>query len=84
VLEVHSLVDEIRILEAGVLIASHVPLQGRHQQRIDPAHRRPRQRSGSPTAQAPAALGRAGDAVARRSLDFYDALGQVLAVKGRA
>ena len=84
VLEVHSLVDEIRILEAGVLIASHVPLQGRHQQRIDPAHRRPRQRSGSPPAQAPAALGRAGDAVARRSLDFYDALGQVLAVKGRA
>ena len=84
VLEVHSLVDENRILEAGVLIASHVPLQGRHQQRIDPAHRRPRQRSGSPTAQAPAGLGRAGDAVARRSLDFYDALGQVLAVKGRA
>jgi len=84
VLEVHSLVDEIRILEAGVLIASHLPLQGRHQLRIDPAHRRPRQRSGSPPGQAPGALGRAGDVVARRSLDFYDALGQVLAVKGRA
>jgi transposase len=84
VLEVHSLVDEIRILEAGVLIASHLPLQGRHQQRIDPAHRRHRQRSSGSTAQEPNVLGRAGDMVARRSLDFYDALGQVLAVKGRA
>ena len=44
VLEVHSMVDEIRILEAGVLIASHAPLQGRRQVCIDPAHRRPRQR----------------------------------------
>jgi hypothetical protein len=84
VLEVHSLVDEIRILEAGVLIASHLPLQGRHQQRIDPAHRRHRQRSGGPATQEPNVIGRAGDMVARRSLDFYDALGQVLAVKGRA
>lgn len=40
VLEVHSMVDEIRILEAGVLIASHAPLQGRHQVCINPAHRR--------------------------------------------
>jgi transposase len=84
VLEVHSLIDEIRILEAGVLIASHLPLQGRHQQRIDPAHRRPRQRSAGTTAQEPNVLSRAGDMVARRSLDFYDALGKVLAVKGRA
>ena len=83
-LEVHSMIDEIRILEAGVLIASHVPLQGRHQVRIDPAHRRPRQRSASQPGQAPVILGRAGDIVARRSLDFYDALGRVLAVKGSA
>jgi len=84
VLEVHSMVDEIRILDGGVLIASHPPLQGRHQVRIDPAHRRPRPRSDSPPGQAPASLGRAGDVVARRSLDFYDALGRVLAVKGTA
>jgi hypothetical protein len=83
-LEVHSLIDEIRILEAGVLIASHVPLQGRHQVRIDPAHRRPRPRSNGLPGQAPVVLGRTGDVVARRSLDFYDALGRVLAVKGRA
>ena len=84
VLEVHSMVDEIRILEGGVLIASHVPLQGRHQACIDPAHRRPRQRAGSQPGQDRVALGRAGDVVARRSLDFYDALGRVLAVKGNA
>jgi hypothetical protein len=78
------MVDEIRILEAGVLIASHAPLQGRHQVCIDPAHRRPRQRGGNAPGQAPVVLGRTGDVVARRSLDFYDALGRVLAVKGRA
>ena len=84
VLEVHSMIDEIRILEAGVLIASHVPLQGRHQARVDPAHRQARTRPNAQPGQAPVVLSRAGDVVARRSLDFYDALGQVLAVKGRA
>ena len=83
-LEVHSMVDEIRIFEAGVLIASQAPLQGRHQVCIDPAHRRARPRPGNPPGQVPVILGRAGDVVARRSLDFYDALGRVLAVKGRA
>ena len=78
------MVDEIRILEAGVLIASHVPLQGRDQVRIDPAHRRARPRQSNPPGQAAVILGRAGDVVARRSLDFYDALGRVLAVKGSA
>lgn len=84
VLEVHSMIDEIRVFEAGVLIASHAPLQGRHQVRIDPAHRRARQRPGDAPGRTPVVLGRAGDVVARRSLDFYDALGRVLAVKGRA
>ncbi len=84
VLEVHSMVDEIRILEAGVLIASHAPLQGRGQVCIDPAHRRPRQRGETAQGQTPVVLGRTGDVVARRSLDFYDALGKVLAVKGSA
>ena len=84
VLEVHTMVDEIRILEAGVLIASHAPLQGRRQVCIDPAHRRPRQRGDKVSGQPPVVLGRNGDVVARRSLDFYDALGRVLAVKGSA
>ena len=84
VLEVHSLIDEIRIFEAGVLIATHAPLQGRHQVRIDPAHRLARQRLQARPGHEVIVLGRAGDLVARRSLDFYDALGRVLAVKGHA
>jgi hypothetical protein len=32
----------------------------------------------------PIVLRRAGDHVARRSLDFYDAVGRLLAVKGTA
>lgn len=84
VLEVHCLVDEIRILEDGAVIARHAPLEGRGGTRIDPAHRMPvgktARRSETPTI----VLRHAGDHVARRSLHFYDALGRVLAVKGSA
>ena len=48
VLEVHSMVDEIRILEDGVVIASHVPLEGRGRARVDPAHRRAASKSECP------------------------------------
>ncbi len=41
VLDIHVLADEIRIFVAGVLIASHAPLEGRDQRRLDPAHRKP-------------------------------------------
>jgi transposase len=83
VLEVHCFVDEVRILEDGVAIARHAPLPGRGQTSIDPAHRKasPRARH---AAEAPVIVRSAGDVVARRSLDFYDALGRVMAVKGRA
>jgi transposase len=37
--EVHQLADEIRILDAGRLIARHPVLEGRKQYCIDPAHR---------------------------------------------
>jgi hypothetical protein len=84
VLEVHSLIDEIRIFEAGVLIAIHTPLPDRHQVSIDPAHRLARQRLHAQPGSEPILLGRAGDLVARRSLAFYDALGRVLAIKGQA
>ena len=84
VLEVHCFVDEIRILEDGSVIASHAPLPGRGQSRIDPAHRKATQRSRRASDDAPTVIHGAGDVVARRSLDFYDALGRVMAVKGRA
>jgi hypothetical protein len=70
--------------QTGALIASHGPLEGRDQRRIDPAHRKPlpppRRRS---TDGEPIVIRRAGDHVARRSLDFYEAVGRGLAGQGR-
>ena len=40
VVEVHSLADEIRIFEADRLIAVHPVLEGRHQRRLAPGHRK--------------------------------------------
>lgn len=74
VLEVQCLADEIRVLEAGAVIARHVALEGRGQSVVDPAHRTAR----------PAETRRAGERVTTRSLDFYDAVGRRLAVAGRA
>ena len=80
--EVHTLAEEIRIVEDGELIASHPVLEGRHQRRVAPGHRklgaaaRHRCEGGGGV--------RTGDAVAQRSLDFYDAVGRQLAQGGRA
>jgi transposase len=83
VFDVHVLADEIRIFEDGELVASHLPLDGRGEKRLDPAHRRPgsfaRRRS---SASEPATLTRAGDHAPRRSLDFYAAVGRRLAARG--
>jgi transposase len=83
-LEVHCLADEIQILENGAVIACHRPLEGRGQTRIDPAHRKLTLRSRQIIGETPIVLSRAGEQVARRSLDFYDAVGRVIAVKGNA
>jgi hypothetical protein len=84
VLEVHVLADQIRIFEAGALVACHAPLEGRGRKRVDPAHRGPN----SPTARRPTGepivIRRAGDRVARRPLDFYDAVARRLAGRGGA
>ncbi len=84
VLEVHCMVDEIRVFEEGILIASHAPLPGRGETRIDPAHRKPTFRTRRAVDDSPMIVRGTGDVVARRSLDFYDALGRVMAVKGNA
>ncbi len=81
VLEVHALADEIQIFEAGQLIARHPVLEGRNQRHVAPGHRKapawaPR------TARWPTnaiVIGRAGEVVARRSLDFYEAVALRLA-----
>jgi len=84
VVDVHVFADEIRIFEAGVLVASHPPLEGRDQRRLDSAHRKllpPPLRS--PGKGEPIVIRRAGDQVTRRSLAFYEAVGRRLAGQGR-
>jgi transposase len=81
VLDVHVLADAIQIFEDGMLVATHMPLEGRDQKRLDPAHRKilpPRHgRRGERIV-----VRRTGDQVARRSLDFYDAIARKLAKGG--
>lgn len=84
VLEVQCLADEIRILEAGAVIARHVALEGRGQSVVDPAHRTARPAETRRAAQREELTPRAGERVTTRSLDFYDAVGRRLAVAGRA
>ncbi len=52
--------------------------------RIDPTHRKALHRSQRIAGDTAMVVRGAADVVARRSLDFYDALGRVMAVKGRA
>lgn len=40
VLDIHVFADHIQIFEDGVVIATQVPLEGRNQKRLDPAHRK--------------------------------------------
>ena len=86
--EVHTLAQEIRIFEDGELIAAHPVLEGRHQRRVAPGHRRGtawgdsgRRRSGP---DGGATIGRTGDVVAQRSLEFYDAVARRLAQETRS
>ena len=83
VFDVHVLADAIRIFEDGALVATHAPLEGRGQKRLDPSHRKIaspcRRRPNDPE---PVILTRAGDRVLRRSLDFYAAVGRRLAAQG--
>jgi len=84
ILDVHVLANAIHIFENGALIATHVPLEGRNQRHIDPAHRRvlPSARRRSLDSES-IVIHRAGDQVARRSLSFYDAVARRLATQGR-
>jgi hypothetical protein len=85
ILDVHVCADEIRILENGVVVAIHAPLEGRDQTRVDPAHRQAAFSSRRrPSDGAPIIIRRAGDQVARRSLDFYQAVARRLAGQGGA
>ncbi len=82
VVEVHSLADEIRIFEADRLIAVHPVLEGRHQRRLAPGHRKMPMPAATAIGAGAAPIGRAGDVVPRRSLDFYEAVARRLAAEG--
>jgi transposase len=81
IVEVHQLPDTIRILDAGRLIAVHPVLEGRRQYRIEPGHRQGTlARSVHRAPDSAVLLGRMGDQVTRRSLAFYQAVGERLAM----
>ncbi len=81
--EVHTLAEEIRIFDDGVLIAAHPVLEGRHQRRVAPDHRKGSYGSHRRRPHGATILGRTGDKVATRSLEFYDAVGRRLAQERR-
>jgi translation initiation factor IF-1 len=81
IVEVHTLADEVRIFEAGTLIATHPVLEGRHQRRVAPGHRRI-MRITDRRRHDPIWIVRTGDVVAARPLEFYQAVGQRLACQG--
>jgi hypothetical protein len=77
--EVHTLAEEVRIFEDGALIATHPVLEGRHQRRIAPGHRR-----SCAEQRRCAAAGQAGETIVPCPLAFYDAVGRRLAREHRA
>ena len=80
VVEVHQLPNIIRILDGGRLVATHPILEGRRQYRVDPAHRQGNAaRAMRHGYEDVITIGRRGDHVARRSLAFYQAVGEHLA-----
>jgi hypothetical protein len=79
IVEVQQLPDVIRILDQGHIIAVHPVLEGRRRTRVAPEHRQAFNRSGSRPGAPEALIGRVGDHIPRRSLEFYQAIGNRLA-----
>ncbi len=79
VVEVHTMATEIQIFEDGALIAAHPVLEGSHQRRVAPGHRKALTGQRAWQAQGDIVLGRRGDVVVPRSLDFYDAVARRMA-----
>jgi transposase len=85
IVDVHNTADEVRILDAGHVIAVHPVLDGRGQRRILAGHRSLPPPANSQTPRDGTSGGaRCGDVVALRPLAFYDAVGRRLAANGAA
>ena len=71
---------QIRLYEAGILIAVHPLLEGRYQRSVLRGHRSAQREAVRQSARGEViALTRAGQRVACRSLTVYEAIGQGLA-----
>jgi transposase len=81
--EVHTLADEVHIFEDGVLIASHPVLEGRHQRRVEPGHRKGQVHQRRHGSRDEVLVRGAGDMVAQRPLAYYDAIARVMAQENR-
>ncbi len=77
--EVHSTANEVRILEAGRIVAVHPVMDGRGQRRITAGHRTTPPPTNSQTPRHGPPPSRSGEVVALRPLAFYDAVGKRLA-----
>jgi hypothetical protein len=82
IVEVHTLANEIRILEDDKLIAVHPVLEGRGQRRIAGDHRTAPPPGNSTIAREMPPPAPAGAVVVPRSLAFYDAVARRLAGEG--
>lgn len=72
IVEVQNHPNEVHIFQDGTLIAIHRVLEGKNQRRVDPAHRKAPPMQVSKLTKT--------TTVARRPLDFYDAVGRRLAI----
>jgi transposase len=85
VVEVQQLPDVIRILDGGRIVAIHPVLEGRRRSRVAPEHRQGANRITPRAAMNGLVRGPAGDHIPRRSLEFYQAIGNRLATsEGRS
>jgi transposase len=85
IVEVQQLPDVIRILDGGRIIAIHPVLEGRRRTRVAPEHRQGANRLKPRFGLNRLVLGRAGDHIPCRSLEFYQAIGNRLATsEGRS
>jgi transposase len=83
IVEVHSLADELHIVEEGQVIAVHQLMEGRGQRCIAAGHRSLRSLANGQTSRRDPPV-RPGEIVAARDLAFYDAVGRRLAVEAVA
>lgn len=84
IVEVHSMADELRILEEGQVIAIHPLMEGRGKRWVAAGHRGVRTPANSRSPRHGSLARRPGEVVATRDLAFYDAVGRRLALRSVA